>query len=70
MTVPSFTVRDLTWRSYATAQPRHGDYVLVRINDHQHEAHYQHGAYGTWVLANGGKFRAHNRDEWRPEDER
>ena len=70
MTVPSFTVRDLTWRSYATAQPEHGEYVLVRIGDAQHTACYQHGTYGTWALEDHRRFRAIPSDEWRHEDER
>ena len=70
MTVPTFTVRDLTWRSYSEAQPEHGEHVLVRINDAQHTACYQHGAYGSWVLADHRRFRAVDSDSWRLEDER
>ena len=70
MTVPSFTVRDLTWRSYADAQPEHGEHVIVLIGDAQHDAVYQAGAFGSWALADHRRFRAVPSDEWRHEDER
>jgi hypothetical protein len=70
MTVPAFTVRDLTWRSYADAQPEHGDRVRVRINTLEVDAEYQHGAFGSWALSDHRRFRAVDSDSWRPEDER
>ena len=70
MTIPAFTTRDLTWRSYQDAEPEHGDYCCVRMAGIEVLAHYQRGAYGTWVLAGGRKFRAVPSDEWRPEDDR
>ena len=70
MTVPAFVTRDLTWRSYQDAEPEHGDYCCVRMAGIQVTAHYQCGAYGTWVLAGGRKFRAVPSDTWRPEDDR
>ena len=70
MTVPAFTVRDLTWRSYSDAQPEHGDMVHVRFADMQVQAVYQHGAFGSWALTDHRRFRAVPSDEWRLEDER
>ena len=70
MTVPAFTVRDLTWRSYAVAQPEHGDIVLVRMAEYEIEATYEHGAFGAWVTQRGRRFRAIASDQWRLESER
>ena len=70
MTIPAFVTRDLTWRSYADAQPAHGDRVRVRIATFEVDAVYQHGAFGSWALSDHRRFRAVSIDLWRPEDER
>ena len=70
MTVPAFTTRDITWRTYREAQPEHGDYCSVRMVGMQVTAHYQRGAYGSWLLGDHRRFRAVPSDKWRPEDER